>query len=195
MFLLGTFNTTGKRNLVRAVSSTSAVSDLSRFEAVHDHGKLEAPEAYSGYNKYYEQDRAEALPRELNVDKRAFTYLTLAGARFTYLSLGRAIVIKLAGTMSASADVLALSSLEVDIAALEAGNSLTVKWRGKPVFIRRRTAAEIEAVSTHIPSFVYINWHQHHNDPQSTFQSCDKWQLSEKRHNIWRKLIRWCEPM
>jgi ubiquinol-cytochrome c reductase iron-sulfur subunit len=45
--------------------------------------------------------------------------------------------------MNPSADVLALSSIEVDIAPIEVGAALTVKWRGKPVFIRHRTEQEI----------------------------------------------------
>lgn len=47
-------------------------------------------------------------------------------------------------SMNPSADVLALSSIEVDLSSIEVGQSLTVKWRGKPVFIRHRTAEEIE---------------------------------------------------
>ena len=43
----------------------------------------------------------------------------------------------------AAADVLALSSIEVDLGPIEEGQSITVKWRGKPVFIRHRTAEEI----------------------------------------------------
>ncbi|MEO1919324.1 MAG: ubiquinol-cytochrome c reductase iron-sulfur subunit, partial [Paracoccaceae bacterium] len=34
--------------------------------------------------------------------------------------------------------------IDVDVDGLEAGTQLTVKWRGKPVFVRRRTADEIE---------------------------------------------------
>jgi ubiquinol-cytochrome c reductase iron-sulfur subunit len=45
--------------------------------------------------------------------------------------------------MSASADVLALASAEFDIGGIAEGTTLTVKWRGKPVFIRHRTADEI----------------------------------------------------
>lgn len=45
--------------------------------------------------------------------------------------------------MNPAADVLALSSTEVDISPIEVGQSITVVWRGKPVFIRRRTAKEI----------------------------------------------------
>lgn len=49
--------------------------------------------------------------------------------------------------MNPDASVLALSSIEVDLSAIEVGQSVTVKWRGSPVFIRRRTAEEIrEAV-------------------------------------------------
>ena len=47
--------------------------------------------------------------------------------------------------MNPSADVKALASIEVDVAGLEPGSQLTVKWLGKPVFIRRRTEEEISA--------------------------------------------------
>jgi ubiquinol-cytochrome c reductase iron-sulfur subunit len=46
--------------------------------------------------------------------------------------------------MSASADVLALASAEFDISGIAEGTTLTVKWRGKPVFIRHRTGKEID---------------------------------------------------
>jgi len=47
-------------------------------------------------------------------------------------------------SMNPSGDVLALSSVEVDISHIEVGQAITVKWRGKPVFIRRRTPEEIK---------------------------------------------------
>ena len=46
--------------------------------------------------------------------------------------------------MSASADVLALASAEFDISGIAEGTTITVKWRGKPVFIRHRTSDEIK---------------------------------------------------
>merc|ERR1719409_467478 len=60
-----------------------------------------------------------------------------------YASVGRVAVLKLLDTMNASADVLALASLEVKLDTIEAGQGVTVKWRGKPVFIRRRMPNEI----------------------------------------------------
>lgn len=75
--------------------------------------------------------------------RRAFTYVVLGGARFIYASAARLVAIKFIATMSASADVLALASTEVDISNIEEGNSITVKWRGKPVFVRHRSEDEI----------------------------------------------------
>lgn len=46
--------------------------------------------------------------------------------------------------MSASADVLAQAKVEVDLAAIPEGKNVIIKWRGKPVFIRHRTADEVK---------------------------------------------------
>ncbi|KAF1857946.1 hypothetical protein Lal_00010457 [Lupinus albus] len=46
--------------------------------------------------------------------------------------------------MRPDASTLALASIEVNVAAVEPGMSLTVKWRGKPIFIRNRTEKEID---------------------------------------------------
>ena len=45
--------------------------------------------------------------------------------------------------MNPDASVKALASTEVDISSVTPGNTITVLWRGKPVFIRRRTTEEI----------------------------------------------------
>ena len=47
--------------------------------------------------------------------------------------------------MNPDASVLALASVEVDLAPIAEGQEITIKWRGNPVFIRHRLAAEIEA--------------------------------------------------
>ncbi|MEK1888552.1 MAG: ubiquinol-cytochrome c reductase iron-sulfur subunit [Phyllobacterium sp.] len=46
--------------------------------------------------------------------------------------------------MRPDASTLAVSSIEVDVSAVQPGMSLTVKWRGKPIFIRNRTPKEVE---------------------------------------------------
>ena len=45
--------------------------------------------------------------------------------------------------MNPSSAALALSSVEVDLTPIQVGQGITVKWRGQPLFVRRRTADEI----------------------------------------------------
>lgn len=80
--------------------------------------------------------------------KKAFAYLVLTGGRFIYASALRILVLKLILSMSASRDVLAMASLEVDISSIEPGSTVTVKWRGKPVFVRHRTEADIKLANS-----------------------------------------------
>ena len=74
--------------------------------------------------------------------RRDFLYYATAGAGA--VTAGAAIW-PLVNQMNPSADVQALSSIRVDVSGVAPGTQLTVKWLGKPVFIRRRTADEIEA--------------------------------------------------
>ena len=56
-------------------------------------------------------------------------------------------------SMNPAEDTLALGSIEVDLSDISIGQSITVKWRGRPVFIRRRTQEEIvEANSVDVAS-------------------------------------------
>jgi ubiquinol-cytochrome c reductase iron-sulfur subunit len=69
-------------------------------------------------------------------------------------------------SLNPSQDVLALSSTEVDISQIEVGQAITVKWRGKPVFIRHRTPEEIKtAEDTDINTL---------RDPQADDQRVEK---------------------
>ncbi|GBG75054.1 hypothetical protein CBR_g19567 [Chara braunii] len=90
----------------------------------------------------YDEQVHERLPPG-DASKRAFAYFVLTGGRFVYASALRLAVLKLVLSMSASRDVMALASLEVDLGKIEPGQTVTVKWRGKPVFIRRRTPPEV----------------------------------------------------
>jgi ubiquinol-cytochrome c reductase iron-sulfur subunit len=47
--------------------------------------------------------------------------------------------------MNPDASVLALASIEVDLAPIKEGQAVTVKWRGNPLIIRHRTKADIDA--------------------------------------------------
>ena len=73
--------------------------------------------------------------------RRDFLYYATAGAGAVATG---AAVWPLVNQMNPSADVRSLSSIHVDVSGIELGTQLTVKWLGKPVFIRRRTPDEIE---------------------------------------------------
>ena len=74
--------------------------------------------------------------------RRDFLYYATAGAGTVAAG---AAAWTLVNQMNPSADVQALSSIQVDVSEVAVGTQLTVKWLGKPVFIRRRTPEEIEA--------------------------------------------------
>lgn len=73
--------------------------------------------------------------------KRDFLYLTAAS--MAAVAAG-SIAWPFIDQMNPAQDTLALSATEVDLSAIEEGQSITAMWRGAPVFIRRRTQTEIE---------------------------------------------------
>jgi ubiquinol-cytochrome c reductase iron-sulfur subunit len=92
-----------------------------------------------------------ARPTEKNVShaeehssatRRDFLYYATAATGLVVTGAG---VWPLVNQMNPSADVRALSSIDVDISGVEPGSQITVQWLGKPVFIRRRTQEEIDA--------------------------------------------------
>ena len=54
-----------------------------------------------------------------------------------------AVIWPMIDQMNPDASVKALASTEVDVSAVNPGKTITVLWRGKPVFIRERTQDEI----------------------------------------------------
>jgi len=73
--------------------------------------------------------------------RRDFLYYVAGGAGVVATG---AVVWPLVNQMNPSADVQAMSSIRQDVSGVEPGTQLTVKWLGKPVFIRHRTGVEIQ---------------------------------------------------
>ena len=89
----------------------------------------------------------------IDEEKRDFLFVTTAGLA---IAGGGATIWSLIDTMNPSKDVLALASTEVDLSPIEEGQSLTVMWRGKPIFIRHRTNEEIDdANNTDVTSLIH----------------------------------------
>ena len=84
------------------------------------------------------------LSDSVDEDKRDFLFITTAGLA---VAGGAVTALSMINTMNPAKDVLALSTTEVDLAPIEEGQSLTVMWRGKPIFIRHRTSEEISTAN------------------------------------------------
>ncbi len=76
-------------------------------------------------------------------DPRRRDYLAIGAVAFA--GVGAAVVaIPLVNQMSPSADVLALSTTELDISAIQPGQSVKSTFRKQPLFVRNLTPKEIE---------------------------------------------------
>lgn len=75
---------------------------------------------------------------------RAFSYFMIGSFGAVAAASARSTVTNFLSTMSASSDVLALAKVEVDMNNIPEGKNAIIKWRGKPVFVRHRTADEIK---------------------------------------------------
>ena len=77
-----------------------------------------------------------------DVNRRDF--LVVAGNAFAAVGAAAALW-PFIQQMNPDASTQAMASTEVDLAPVKEGQAITVMWRGKPVFIRNRTKAEIDA--------------------------------------------------
>ena len=77
-----------------------------------------------------------------DVNRRDFLYIATGAVGAVGVALAAWPFIS---QMNPDQSVLALASIEVDLAPIAEGQAVTVKWRGNPVFIRHRTPKEIEA--------------------------------------------------
>jgi ubiquinol-cytochrome c reductase iron-sulfur subunit len=76
-----------------------------------------------------------------DVSRRDFIYL----ATTAFAAVGAAAALwPLIDQMNPDASALSLASIDVDLTPVPEGGAITVLWRGKPVFIRHRTAEEIK---------------------------------------------------
>jgi ubiquinol-cytochrome c reductase iron-sulfur subunit len=70
-------------------------------------------------------------------------FLMVAAGSFAAVG-GAAALWPLIDQMNPDASAKALASVEIDLSPIKEGQAITIMWRGKPVFIRKRTATEIE---------------------------------------------------
>lgn len=125
-----------------AVPRMSAVSAM-RHRGVSTSSKVVAP-------KVPDFDDVRVKDPQAN---QTLSYFVIGSLGVLSAAGGKATVHDFLTTLSASADVLAMAKVEVDINAIPLGKNAVIKWRGKPVFVRHRTEDEIsEAESVEVSS-------------------------------------------
>lgn len=99
----------------------------------------ESPAALTGSER-----RATVVFATSELPQRRRDFIFVATATVGAIGSGLAVW-PLIHQMNPDASVLALTSTDVELADVEIGASVTVKWQGKPVFIRHRTPDEVAA--------------------------------------------------
>ncbi|CAK1544328.1 unnamed protein product [Leptosia nina] len=122
---------------LKAKHSTRAATQV-RFA----HSDIAVPD----FSAYRRKDTLDpTVKAEEHVDNRnTFTYLIAGAGSVAGAYAAKSVVTQFVSSMAAAADVLALAKIEIKLAEIPEGKSVTFKWRGKPLFIRHRTAKEIE---------------------------------------------------
>lgn len=77
-------------------------------------------------------------------ERKAFSYMLVGAGAVGGAYAAKGLVNAFVSSMSATADVLAMAKIEIKLGEIPEGKSVTFKWRGKPLFIRHRTASEID---------------------------------------------------
>ncbi|EDO36583.1 predicted protein [Nematostella vectensis] len=118
----------------------SSITPTGRTQARFSHTDVNMPD----FGDYRRPSTSEVGKTETTeIGRRAFTYLVVAGMGVTGVHAGKNLLVNFLSTMSASADVLAMAKIEVDLNTIPEGKNMVFKWRGKPLFVRHRTADEI----------------------------------------------------
>ncbi|XP_012218661.1 cytochrome b-c1 complex subunit Rieske, mitochondrial isoform X1 [Linepithema humile] len=84
-----------------------------------------------------------AKAKETEADRKSVSYIVTAGAGVAGVYAAKTLVTDALSMLSASADVLAMSKVEIKLDSIPEGKSAVFKWRGKPLFVRHRVGSEI----------------------------------------------------
>jgi ubiquinol-cytochrome c reductase iron-sulfur subunit len=131
-----------KPTLVTGAASASK-SLLPLMQTRFAHSDIQMPD-FSAYRRESTMDPNKSS-RGTEDSRKLFSYMFTLGAGLSGAYVGKHVATTFVMSMSASADVLAMGKIEVNLNNIPEGKNMTYKWRGKPLFIRHRTAAEIAA--------------------------------------------------
>lgn len=106
------------------------------------HTDLQVPD----FDYYRRKDLKDptATSGEADIARKTTSYMIMAAGGVGAAYAAKNTVTKFVASMAASADVLALAKIEINLSEIPEGKNQTFKWRGKPLFVRHRTQDEIQ---------------------------------------------------
>lgn len=128
-----------KGSLLRTAASTSLAG---KTQMRFSHTDVQVPD-FSAYRRE-SVSSAKQSSRVSNDSRKAFSYLMVAGGMIPTAYVAKQFVNGAIGSLSPSADVLAMAQIEVNLSEIPEGKNATFKWRGKPLFVRHRSQEEID---------------------------------------------------
>jgi ubiquinol-cytochrome c reductase iron-sulfur subunit len=111
-------------------------------QARYAHSDLKVP----SFDDYRRDSNKDPNVNSDDMGRRAATYVILGGGGVLTAHGAKNVVTQFLSSMSASADVLALAKIEVDLTTIPEGKNAVFKWQGKPLFVRHRSQDEIDEV-------------------------------------------------
>lgn len=120
-------------------ATSGAVATVSHVRMVHS--DIKVPD----FSDYRRPSRADPNTKNTHdTQGRSFAYFATATALATGIAAGKFGVVVAVSQWSASKDVLAMAKIEVNLNDIPVGKNVVLKWRGKPLFIKHRTQADID---------------------------------------------------
>ncbi|KAJ8302379.1 hypothetical protein KUTeg_021366 [Tegillarca granosa] len=127
-----------KSNITHAPSVTSGIGMKTQIRFTH------SDVMFPNKNMYRKDGTKDVTKTEDMTPSKAYRYLILGGGAVGGAYFAQKLVRAGIGSLSMTNDVLALGKTEIDLSEIPEGKGLTFKWRGKPLFVKHRTAEEIE---------------------------------------------------
>lgn len=124
---------------IRSLKATTGVGVPSQVRFAH------TDISYPDFGAYRRKETTDPNTKSSSStdERQSFTYLIAGAGSVAGAYAAKSVVTQFVSSMAAAADVLALAKIEIKLTEIPEGKSVTFKWRGKPLFIRHRTSAEI----------------------------------------------------
>jgi len=105
-------------------------------------GNMNTPD-WDIYRRDSKRDSTKSS-KETHAERQNFNYLVTAGLNIGFAYAATKTVNTFLGYLSVSRDLMAVSTTEITLSDVPMGRSVTMKYRGKPLFIKHRTPEEVE---------------------------------------------------